>query len=164
MTLQENLPTLPDGDRPATAWTRPDLARLLAAHREIEEFQRFALARFVEYTASGQATGQVRGYGAERAIEPITEGTIEGTRLREPGGWGSWSVKKDWRTTPEADHITVAHFMADDRGPGTWGLEVKVPKAWIFGEIQTSEDFQTYLILKARFEGGEDTEGTGAHA
>lgn len=115
-------------------FTRADLGDFRVARARIDEFKKFILDRLEAYSKRPGATMR----------------KIEGVHKR---GWDYWIV--DERTLwGNYEYVTCLHRLDDERAPTMTTETVNVPWAWVFGEIEADEDYQTYLRLKERFESG----------
>lgn len=115
--------------------------------RQVSEFKEFLLRRFCDYTKFTKVTATTgwNGTGAKRDV-----GVVE--RPKDSHGWGGWTVD-DHRLFTDEDYFHIMHYLNDERLPTSYGPYVQLPKAFVFGEIEADEDYQTYLRLKERFEG-----------
>lgn len=140
----------------AAAATQPlpfepaDVGRYAVAYAGILEFEAFVLDRFAAWTRHTEvhANNEITGIrGRERVIQPIDD-----AKVADSGGYGRWHVDRSWLLNTGQHHITVYHYLSDDRGPGSRTATVQVPKAWIFGETERAEARAAYEALRPAFE------------
>src|SRR5688572_4102939 len=108
-------------------FTREDYENLPARH--VAAFKEFVLRRFCDYTRFTKVLAASYPGGIEN--KPV--GWIDSPK--DSHGWGGWKVARDL-FDDEADYFLVCHYLEDERAPISYTNYVKVPKAFVFGEME----------------------------
>lgn len=126
-------------------FTAADLDTIRSMTEFKADFTRFVLDRFATYTQRNTPTLDIRG----RIGSPV-----ENPHARTGGGYGHWRLKPGWDNPTNATqpHVTIEHWLSDDRGPGSVTSTIHVPWDYIFGTQERNERYETYLALRAEFE------------
>lgn len=129
---------------------RSDYERLVESHREELELKAFILNRFLDYT---KFTAVKAGRRGPNDIDQRLIGVVE--TERDANGWGGWNLN-DRQMWEAEDFFIVFHYLEDERAPTMYSDFVKLPKEFVFGELERDAEYAQYLLLKAKFEGGSD--------
>lgn len=129
----------------APRFVRADVTHVLDALGLIEDFKRFVLTRFAEYTRTTDVT-TTDGQSVAPVADPFA---------RTNYGFGHWRLRTDWQQRlASGEDLLVEHYLAEDRGPGSVTDRVLLPLDFVFVPAAEDPDYAEYLRLKDKFEGG----------